>query len=98
MATQTDSPRQEIEALASVASKDQTIRNLRKILSSYGNVLSIEQLPATMEDNTYLVDFERIEDAISAAVDLRYCLFGYSTLVISLPQIGNAAGHPAPGY
>jgi hypothetical protein len=97
MTTQTDSPRREIEALASVASKDQTIHNLREILSSYGNVLSIEQLPPTTEDNTYLVDFEKIEDAISASVDLKYCLFGYSTLVISLPQIGNIASQASPG-
>jgi hypothetical protein len=92
----------EIEALGLLAGEADIHRRLHQITSAYGTVRAILRTDGTSvgmdKRNNYLVEFDRSQDALAAAQALRCYLYGFSTLLVSVPLNGGngTASLPLP--
>ncbi|WP_439114747.1 hypothetical protein [Hydrogenophaga sp.] len=80
----------EIQALSHMGSKHAVLGGLLAIASRYGKVGEITALErpqnAASDHDIFLVNFEETADAIVAARKLKCHLFGFSTLLVSVPH------------
>ena len=82
----------EIEALGLLASETDIQSRLNEIASAYGKVVGVSKITGTKldgdENDIFLVDFARSQDALVAAHALRCYLYGFSTLLVPVPRNG----------
>ena len=82
----------EIEALGLLATEADRHSRLHEITSAYGRVRGVLKTDGTSvgrdNRNNYLVEFDRAQDALAAAQALRCYLYGFSTLLVSVPLNG----------
>lgn len=80
----------EILALGQMQTQVAMLSGLRDIASRYGKVGDITQLAnphnAPQDQQVFLVNFDDTADAIAAARKLKCHLFGFSTLLVSVPH------------
>lgn len=81
----------ELECLARLPSLARMADALHELAQAYGEVRSVSPLVgAETSDHDklhFLIDFERSADALAASRGLPGFLFGFSTLLVSLPRI-----------
>lgn len=81
-----------IEALGLLASETDIHNRLNEIASAYGKVVGVSKIAGRNADgdgnDTFLVDFDRSQDALVAAQALRCYLYGFSTLLVPVPRNG----------
>lgn len=81
-----------IEALGLLTSETDIQSRLNEIASAYGKVVGVSKIACTKldgdENDTFLVDFDRSQDALVAAQALRCYLYGFSTLLVPVPRNG----------
>ncbi len=86
------SRRQEMKALEALANNRQIEEALVLIASSYGKIVSISQLVLSGEyrgpEYVFFINFADSSDALRAASEMDGLLYGFSALVISIPQAG----------
>lgn len=80
----------EIQALGHMGSKHAVLDGLLEIASRFGKVGDITALEnphnTPSDHDLFLVNFEETADAIVAARKLKCHLFGFSTLLVSVPH------------
>jgi hypothetical protein len=80
-----------LQSLAGLPSVARMSEALHLLAQDYGEVRSVSSLLGAAEsghDKLYfLVDFERSADALAASRGLPGFLFGFSTLLVTLPRI-----------
>lgn len=83
----------EIEALADLSSKEEVRVALAELATRYGKVGAVTTLPdavATGSDRSqFIVEFERIQDAMAASSGWRCPLFGFAAVIVSLKLNGS---------
>jgi hypothetical protein len=86
----------QVEALASLGSQEEMIIGLRAIAGRHGKVLGVSRLPALVQSEkgvaTFLIDFETTREALIASRQMKCPVFGYSTLIVSIPLLNNKPG------
>jgi hypothetical protein len=79
-----------IQALSHLPSSAAVQAGLWDIASQYGKVAVITPLPSSSQSplnhQIFLVDYEDTVDAIAASRGLKCQLFGFSTLLVSIPR------------
>lgn len=80
-----------LESLARLPSVARMADALHALAQAYGEVRSVSPLVGTAASEHdklhFLIDFERSADALAASRGLPGFLFGFSTLLVSLPRI-----------
>jgi hypothetical protein len=90
-------PSGEIPSLATLDSPD-AIRQLTAVGERFGKVRGVLLLPKLTDSNqnyaTFLVNFETGADATRAAQTLNCPLYGYTTVIVAVPQMPAAPEPP----
>ena len=78
------------ESLCLLVPESRTVEDLTRILSEFGEINSISFMPPLMErgmeEHVFFVNFENSDAAMAAANCLDCILYGFSTVVVRVPQ------------
>jgi hypothetical protein len=78
----------EIADLRFLSSEAKMIDALKEIAGVFGKTLSVSPMPQTTrsDDHLFLIHFDQTRDAIAASKAMKCYLYGFSTLMVSIPR------------
>ncbi len=78
-----------IADLRFLSSEAKMVEALREIAGVFGKTLSVTPMPKTAKsnDHLFLIHFDQTRDAIAASKAMKCYLYGFSTLMVSIPAI-----------
>jgi hypothetical protein len=81
----------EIADLRFLSSEAKMIEALKEIASVFGKTLSVSAMPQSgdSDDYLFLIHFDQTKDAIAASKAMKCYLYGFSTLMASIPRNRN---------